>query len=116
MTTICKFFLTQATKHYKIARQIRKGTKKPQKTKKPRSEKYNCWNKCLTNSLNMINSKCEKGERWISEVRMNEERICEDISEIITQSIAPGPRLKIWKVKSYGAWNKRSNIYLIRVA
>ena len=46
---------------------------------------------------------------------MNEERICEDISEIITQSIAPGPRLKIWKVKSYGAWNKRSNIYLIRV-
>lgn len=64
----------------------------------------------------MINSKCEKDERWISEVRMNKERIGEDISEIITKSIAPRPRrLKIWKVKSYGAQNKRSNIYVIRV-
>lgn len=49
-------------------------------------------------------------------MRMNKERIGEDISEIITKSIAPRPRrLKIWKVKSYGAQNKRSNIYVIRV-
>lgn len=73
-------------------------------------------NTFFESSLDMINSRYVKAEERLGEVRSNKERICEGISEMITQSIAPrAKRLKIWEVKKYGAQNRRSNMYLIRI-